>query len=213
MAIGFTHGISKDDELELIASTYFVKITRTTTKEITITTPSDGPITCYSNNSRIVSTEIINGNVIKISTRIYGSAVLTIAQDYGTGIYSNIIPKNISILVIVQPASLGATLNDASWSDISDVASQGAGELYWAIGDTKQIILNGNIGNNLTLSNFTTNVFIMHFNYPKNVFRQYPDNNIIFGGFKSSVNTPIALVDTKYNTWYSNGTICFNMNH
>lgn len=103
-------------------------------------------------------------------------------------------------------------LNNNSWETISTMAQRGAGDTYWDIGDCKEIVLNGKIGSSLTLSNFTTYIFILDFNYPMG--KTTPDNNIIFGGFKSALTNgkDIVLCDSKWNTQQTS-LKCFNINH
>ena len=103
-------------------------------------------------------------------------------------------------------------LNNNTWAFISQVAQDGNGDTFWDIGDRKAITLNGKIGDYLTLSNFTTYVFILDFNHPIN--KTTADNNIIFGGFKTALSggVDICLVDSKYNYANTSGKY-FNMNH
>ena len=56
------------------------------------------------------------------------------------------------------------TLNENSWDTISEVSDAGEGANYWAIGDRKQVTLNGTVGS-LSLSNFSTYAFIIGFNH------------------------------------------------
>ena len=37
-------------------------------------------------------------------------------------------------------------LNDCTWEEISDISTAGEGANYWAIGDRKQVTLNGTVG-------------------------------------------------------------------
>lgn len=107
---------------------------------------------------------------------------------------------------------LGTALNDWTWEQISAVSRAGLGDSFFDIGDCKEITLNGNVGDCLTLSNEKLCVFILHFNYALN---GTADNNIIWGGFKTALTDGIdvALVDSKYASTSVDGTICFNMNH
>ena len=105
---------------------------------------------------------------------------------------------------------IGTPLNDCTWEQISAVSKAGLGAKYFNIGDRKEITLNGKVGDCLKLDNEKLNVFILHFNYPIN---GKPDNNIIWGGFKTSDGTDVALCDDKIIKGVTDGTICFNMNH
>ena len=120
------------------------------------------------------------------------------------------IPQTISV-----PATIDITLttiqelNDTSWATIKQVADAGAGANCWAIGDCKQITMNGKVSDGLTLTNYTAWVFIIGFNH--NAERE--GNGITFQGFKAAKNgTPICLADSAYNSAKSSGT-WFNVNN
>ena len=55
-------------------------------------------------------------------------------------------------------------LNNYDWDAISDIASLSEGANYWAVGDCKEITLNGTVGA-LTLNNYTCCVFIIGFDH------------------------------------------------
>jgi len=103
-------------------------------------------------------------------------------------------------------------LNNNSWEQISEVAQSGLAPFMWSIGDCKEITLNGNVGDYLTLTNEKLCVFILDFNHPTNGIAE---NNIIFGGFKTALTdgVDVALVDSRYDSSPTSGTITFNMNH
>ena len=120
------------------------------------------------------------------------------------------IPQRISV-----PATVDITLttiqelNDTSWAIIKQVSDAGKGQNYWAVGDCKEITMNGKVSDGLTLTNYTTWVFIIGFNH--NAERE--GNGIAFQGFKATKNgTPVCLVDSGYNGRYTSGT-WFNMNN
>lgn len=102
------------------------------------------------------------------------------------------------------------TLQNNSWETISLVSQLGIGDTYWDVGDRKSVVLNGTVGT-LALSNVTLYVFILDFNHPIN--KTTPDNNIVWGGFKTSNGKTIALADSKYGATVSDGTKRFNLNH
>lgn len=100
----------------------------------------------------------------------------------------------------------GTPLNDMSWEDISTIAGAGLAQEYFAVGDTKKIILNGKVGT-LSLSNYETYVYIIGFNH------NGAENVIDFGTFKTADGKDIALVDSKYDNYATDGTKYFSMNH
>lgn len=62
------------------------------------------------------------------------------------------------------PQSYSPVLNDNTWEQIKGVAAGGAAGSVWAVGDRKEIVLNGTISK-LSLSNYSVCVFILGFNH------------------------------------------------
>ncbi len=102
-------------------------------------------------------------------------------------------------------------LNDMSWEEISAVSAAGQASKYWSVGDCKRIVLNGKIGEGLTLSNLEVYVFILGFDH--NYVRE--GLGIHFGGFKTALSDglDIALIDSNFGKYDSSGFSYFNMNH
>ena len=105
---------------------------------------------------------------------------------------------------------VSATLNDNSWEDIKGVADASEGQNYWAVGDTKQITINGKLSDGLTLSNYSTYVYIIGFDHNKDV----EGTGIAFGGFKTAQTggKDVALCDSSYDSYEFIGQ-WFNMNN
>ena len=144
-----------------------------------------------------------------------GQARLKIPQE-GKWTVSATKGSQVSIPQIISvPATVDITLttkqelNDTSWATIKQVADAGAGANFWAIGDCKEVTLNGKVSDGLTLTNYTAWVFIIGFNH--NAERE--GNGITFQGFKATKNgTPVCLTDSGYNKSKTSGT-WFNMNN
>ena len=144
-----------------------------------------------------------------------GQARLKIPQE-GKWTVSATSGSQVSIPQIISvPATVDITLttiqelNDTSWATIKQVSNAGAGANFWAIGDCKQITMNGKGSDGLTLTNYTAWVFIIGFNH--NAERE--GNGIAFQGFKVTKNgTPVCLTDSSYNSTKKSGT-WFNMNN
>ena len=89
--------------------------------------------------------------------------------------------------ILGNPITLGGggdikisrVLDENSWGVIKLVSSLGTGANYWAVGDCKQITMNGKVSDGLTLTNYTAWVFIIGFNH--NTERE--GNGITFQGF------------------------------
>ena len=103
-----------------------------------------------------------------------------------------------------------STLNDNDWATIKGIADRSEGANYWAVGDTKQITINGKLSDGLTLNNYQTWVYIIGFDHNKDV----EGTGIAFGGFKTAQTSGIdvALCDSGYNTIKTSGQ-WFNMNN
>ena len=100
-------------------------------------------------------------------------------------------------------------LNDTSWEKIKQASDAGTGANFWAIGDCKQITMNGKVSDGLTLTNYTTWVYIIGFNHNS----EREGNGIAFQGFKATKNgTPVCLVDSGKGKEQKSGT-WFNMNN
>ena len=102
-------------------------------------------------------------------------------------------------------------LNDNPWSTISSLSQAGQASAYWAVGDAKQITLNGTIGT-VAYDNYQPWVFILGFNHNAAL----EGNNLIhFGCFRTSQNyqvtNTIALDDEFYNAQTST-ELAFHMN-
>ena len=143
-----------------------------------------------------------------------GQARLKIPQE-GKWTVSATNGAQVSIPQIISvPATVDITLttiqelNDTSWATIKQVSDAGAGANFWAIGDCKQITMNGKVSDGLTLTNYTAWVYIIGFNH--NAERE--GNGIAFQGFKATKNgTPVCLADSGYGSKKTSGT-WFNMN-
>lgn len=100
-------------------------------------------------------------------------------------------------------------LDNNTWEVIKYVSDKSKGPNYWAVGDCKQITMNGKVSDGLTLSNYTAWVYIIGFNH--NAERE--GNGIAFQGFKATKNgTPVCLTDGGYGSKKTSGT-WFNMNN
>ena len=106
----------------------------------------------------------------------------------------------------ITVTAISNTLNSNSWATIKAVSDAGQGANYWDVGDTKQITINGKVGNT-NISNLAINVFIIGFNH--NASRE-GSNRIHFKIGKIG-NTQVGLCDNQYSN-YQSGNGYFNMN-
>lgn len=91
---------------------------------------------------------------------------------------------------------VGTALNDMSWGDIRRISDAGLASKYFSVGDTKEITLNGTLGN-LTLSNYKVNAVIIGINHNS---EHEGDNRIHFQIGKIADEKSISLVDSAYDS-------------
>ena len=105
-------------------------------------------------------------------------------------------PEEYSVDVLI----VSRTLNDNSWVTISKISSSGTATSYWAIGDSKEMFLNGTV-KALTLNNLSIRAVIIGIDHNKNV--ESPDAHLIhfqIGKINASDKQMNGLVDDYYNT-------------
>lgn len=111
---------------------------------------------------------------------------------------------------VTLEAPVKATLNDNDWATIKEVADESKGANYWAVGDTKEIVINGKVSDGLTLNNYSTWVYIIGFDHNS----EKEGTGIAFQGFKTaqSGGKDVALCDSAYPNDKTSGQ-WFNMNN
>lgn len=92
-------------------------------------------------------------------------------------------------------------LNNNSWATIKEVADKSKGPNYWAVGDRKEVTLNGSVGYGSAARTFSNQkywVYIIGFDH--NSAKE--GKGIAFQGFKTaqSGGTDVAVTGTNYNS-------------
>ena len=116
--------------------------------------PNDGTV--------VVSSSVRN----QYQTTPYTDSGLTSGTTYYYGAYAYNKEGIVSegVFTTATPQSYSPVLNDNTWEQIKGVAAGGAAGSVWAVGDCKEIVLNGTISK-LSLSNYSVCVFILGFNH------------------------------------------------
>ena len=172
----------------------------TRTGTITVTRPGDGAITASSNSTGI-ATVSVSGNTVTVTAVAYGSATITVNVAEGT---NHTAPSSKTCSVTVNLFS--DTLNSNTWAAIKAASDAGDAANVWSVGDTKNIRLNGAVGN-FTFSNLSIDAFILGFNHNSS---KEGGKRIHFAIGKISGNM-VALCDNQYNSNQNNNGY-FNMN-
>ena len=74
-----------------------------------------------------------------------------------------------TVSLVATTLTMGASLNDSTWAQISAVSAAGYAPLYWSIGDTKSITLTGAASDTAIWQSTTLDVFIIGFNHNASV--------------------------------------------
>lgn len=170
-----------------------------TTDTITVTRAGDGKITATSSAPTVASVSV-SGSVVTVTAKAKGSATITVSVAAGT---NHNAPANKTCSVeVTMPTK---NLSENSWATIREVSSAGLGANYWAVGDMKEITINGTVGNH-TFNNLKINAFILGFNH--NASKE--GNNLIHFQIGKMGTTAVALCDSQYNS--SGSSAGFRMN-
>lgn len=73
------------------------------------------------------------------------------------------------VSLVATTLTMGASLNDSTWAQISAVSAAGYAPLYWSIGDTKFITLTGAASDTAIWQSTMLDVFIIGFNHNASV--------------------------------------------
>ena len=179
--------------------------TKSTT--FTVTRAGDGKITVESSDTT-VATVSLSGTTVTVSSvnDKTGTATITVKVAAGTN-HNAPSNKTVSVSAEFLPA-VGTALNSCSWEDISKIAAAGLADTYWDVGATKTITINGTVGS-ASLSNLSVDVFIIGFDHNSSV---EGTNKIHFQIGKIS-SKQVGLCCGSYNSYKTDGTKIFNMNH
>ena len=197
-------GQTSDTKTVSVVDSYAVTLTFFSAT-ITVTAPSGAVVTLKKGGSTVDS-KTSTGTVV---FTVYETGEYTVEATQGgqsTSGTVNVVSSTTSYAITLSFVS--DTLNENSWDTISEVSDAGQGANYWAIGDRKQVTLNGTIGS-LSLSNFSTYAFIIGFNH--NSGRE-GSGRIHFQLAKTALSggTDICFTDSSYNS--TGSSAAFRMN-
>ena len=177
------------------------------TAPVAVNTSEGAVVTAVKDNITFTQTAPSSG-IVNFTIRDPGDWVFTATKDGKT------LSETVSITVeqdyTVYLSIDLLTLNSNSWAKIREISDAGTGKNYWSAGDCKAVPLSGTMG---TLALDTTLwVYILGFDHNKDV----EGSGIQFGGFKTdsgSSGINVCLIDSKYGSSDTSGTLYFNMNH
>ncbi len=176
---------------------------------ITVTTTAGATVTVTLGTKSV--TAIATGGTAKISVWDYGSYSIHAALGDAVGDATvNVIAVQDYAVTVETAVPIPTVLNNATWAQIKEVAEKSQGSNYWAVGDTKQITINGKLSDGLTLNNYSTWVYIIGFDHNS----EKEGTGIAFQGFKTaqSGGKDVCLCDSGYSNSKTSGQ-WFNMNN
>ena len=173
---------------------------------IVVTATTGSTVTCTKGGTTLTATEVSG----KWTFNLNDFGIWTVNATLGGKSATKDVDVVWAQVYEVTLLFVDATLDNNDWETIKQVADVSAGESYWAVGDTKQITINGKLSDGLTLSNYSTYVYIIGFDHNKDV----EGTGIAFQGFKTAQTggIDIALCDSGYNSSKTSGQ-WFNMNN
>ena len=173
---------------------------------IVVSAPTGSTVTCKKGSTVLTAEE--SSGTWSFAIPAYGTWTVT-GVSAGTTVEKTVEVTAIEVYFIALEF-IPAVLNNATWAQVKQASDSGVASNYWAVGDTKQITINGKVSDGLTLSNYSTYVYIIGFDHNSSV----EGTGIAFGGFKTAQTsgTDVALCDSGYNSSKSSGQ-WFNMNN
>ena len=169
---------------------------------IVVSVTTGTTVTCSKGATTLTATSVDG----KCSFNVNDYGVWTVSTDSDT----QTVDVEYVQLYEVTLKTVSGTLNDNNWATIKGVADRSEGANYWAVGDCKQITMNGKVSDGLTLNNYQTWAYIIGFDHNKDI----EGAGIAFGGFKTAQasGVDVALCDSGYNKGMTSGQ-WFNMNN
>ena len=173
---------------------------------IVVTAATGSTVTCTKGGTTLTATEV--GGKWTFNLNDFGTWTVnaTLGGKFATKDVDVVWAQVYEVTLLF----VDATLNNNDWETIKQVADASAGANYWSVGDTKQIAINGKLSDGLTLSNYSTYVYIIGFDHNASV----EGTGIAFQGFKTvqTGGIDVALCDSAYPNDKTSGQ-WFNMNN
>ena len=172
--------------------------------KIIVSVTSGATVTATKGSLSVSGTSVNNSCTLTVPEEGDWTVSATLSGQTSDSNIVNVVSSYNTALVFTS-----TTLNDNSWEAIRKVSDAGTGANYWSIGDRKAVDIAGYIGKQMVVGTYYA--YIIGFNH--NSIKE--GNGITFGTFKTALSggTDICLVDGNYNSYSTNGTKYFNMNH
>lgn len=180
----------------------------------------EATVGCYLMNDVSATVTCTNGTKTYTSTgaglhtfTVYERGAWTVSCEIDgiTWKYTPSVQTHLASYVDVFNGEVDTTLNNNNWSLISVMSGAGIAQNYWAVGDTKEVVINGTVGNT-TFSSLSVWAFILGFDHNSDI---EGSNTIHFqiGKTAQTSGKDICLIDSKYGSSVSSTAGYFNINY
>lgn len=174
---------------------------------ITVKTETGAAVTVSKGNTTYTKTATTG----EITFRVISTGTWTVTAMGASETES----KDVSVseaktYTVAVLAAISDVLNDNDWATIKEQSDAGLASNYWSVGDTKQVIINGTVGQT-TFSNLSVWAFILGFDHNSS---KEGTGKIHFqiGKTSQTSGTSICLIDRKYDSSSASAGY-FNMNY
>lgn len=160
----------------------------------------------YTTSSSAKAVRASDGKTLTAST-VNGIATI---GDVGYGTWTVTAGSNTKTIEVreFKQYKVFATLNDYSWEEISAVSVSGDAANLFSVGDTKSIVLNGEVGNT-TFSNVKIDAYILGINHNA----ELEGNNRIHFCIGKVNNKTVGLIDSQYPQYPMMSSGYFSMSY
>ena len=174
---------------------------------ITVKTETGAAVTVSKGNTTYTKTATTG----EITFRVISTGTWTVTAMGASETES----KDVSVseaktYTVAVLTAISDVLNDNDWATIKEQSDAGLASNYWAVGDTKEITINGTVGST-TFSNLSTWVYILGFDHNSDI-EGTGKIHFQIGKTAQTSGTSICLIDSQYNS-SSTSSGYFNMNY
>ena len=176
-----------------ISPTFLTLDSSNMSRTISVTRYGDGTISAVSNDTGVATASVSGTTVTVTGTGTAGEATITVSVAAGTNYTA---PANATCSVSASYIDL--ILNNNDWETIKQVSDKSKGANYWAVGDRKEVTLNGTVGI-CTFNNYSCYAFIIGFDHNAELEGEH---RIHFQFAKTALSggTDICFTDSSYNS-------------
>lgn len=180
----------------------------------------EATVGCYIMNDASATVTCTNGTITYTSTgtgaqyfTVYERGTWTVSAtiDGQEWTYNAGVQKHRAKYIEVFNGEIEPVLNDNDWTTISVLSTSSLAANYFAVGDTKEVIINGAVGLT-TFDNLSIWAFIIGFDHNP-TYEGEGTVHFQIGKSAQTSGTNLCLIDSKYGSSVASTAGYFNMNY